>query len=269
MAYDNMFPADNGNGNGNNNAGNADMSHVSGTAGKPKHGGWCSAHPWLTAAIVLFLLATLPSILLGLFVLAIKLAVFALFILVGIAMSAMAVKIIDNILNGDDRPSRNSDATGGRTAMRKSTRDWKSKHSYAPDRMLELADNGNILARDVAAAYDSMLDRLHEAGEDPDIAQAEYVDRMNAMADGIELYVKVQADRDSYPDADALLETIENAADALMEQFDATVRKANLAKTTEAELKMQTIMNATPHDDSETVLDGNADTDGNASINVE
>lgn len=244
MAYEDMPPTCNGEGKNKNDGGNA---------GKFDVGKWCDEHPWMTTGLVLLFVMALPGIIIGLIEAFAKLVMVLVPILMAVGLAVLAVKGFDGMRKG--HASRDA-AAGNEKAS--AARRWKSKDSHAPDSMRKLADGGSVLARNVATAYDSMLERIHEAGGDPDLVQAEYASRMNAMADGIALHDKVRSDMDSYPDADSLLQTVENAADALMDQFDATVRKANLSRTTDAELKMQAIMDATPYDDSGTIFnDGN------------
>ncbi len=202
-----------------------------------------SKYPWLTVFFVLLTITLLPGLLAGALTLTLKIAIAALFILLGFAMTAITVKIIDFSIDVNN-------------ACKKTTnyKPWKIRCSNAPDGLFELASNGSTLASNVAIAYDDMLNKVNEAGANPDDIKNEYASRMDSITDGITMYEKIKVDPNSYPDADKLMVTTQTAVDALIEQFNETVRKTNLSKVTDATLKMQTIVDATPHDDSETIL---------------
>lgn len=202
-----------------------------------------SKYPWLTVFFVLLTITLLPGLLAGALTLTLKIAIAALFILLGFAMTAITVKIIDFSIDVNN-------------ACKKTTnyKPWKIRRSNAPDGLFELASNGSTLASNVAIAYDDMLNKVNEAGANPDDIKNEYASRMDSITDGITMYEKIKVDPNSYPDADKLMVTTQTAVDALIEQFNETVRKTNLSKVTDATLKMQTIVDATPHDDSETIL---------------
>lgn len=202
-----------------------------------------SKYPWLTVFFVLLTITLLPGLLAGALTLTLKIAIAALFILLGFAMTVITVKIIDFSIDVNN-------------ACKKTTnyKPWKIRRSNAPDGLFELASNGSTLASNVAIAYDDMLNKVNEAGANPDDIKNEYASRMDSITDGITMYEKIKVDPNSYPDADKLMVTTQTAVDALIEQFNETVRKTNLSKVTDATLKMQTIVDATPHDDSETIL---------------
>lgn len=217
---------------------------------------WFSKHPWLTVFLILLAITVLPGLIAGALMFTLKLAVVALFILLGFAMTVITVKIIDEILSDISNDADNNKQSNATNACKKTNNNkhWKAKHSNAPDGLLALASNGSTLARNVAIAYDDMLNKVNEAGANPDDIKNEYASRMDSITDGITMYEKIKVDPNSYPDADKLMVTTQTAVNALIEQFNETVRKTNLSKVTDATLKMQTIVDATPHDDSETIL---------------
>lgn len=217
---------------------------------------WFSKHPWLTVFLVLLAITVLPGLIAGALMFTLKLVVVALFILLGFAMTVITVKIIDEILSDISNDANSNQQSNATNACKKTTNNkhWKAKRSNAPDGLLALASNGSTLARNVAIAYDDMLNKVNEAGANPDDIKNEYASRMDSITDGITMYEKIKVDPNSYPDADKLMVTTQTAVDALIEQFNETVRKTNLSKVTDATLKMQTIVDATPHDDSETIL---------------
>lgn len=215
---------------------------------------WFSKHPWLTVFLVLLAITVLPGLIAGALMFTLKLVVVALFILLGFAMTVITVKIIDEILSDISNDANSNQQSNATNACKTYNKHWKAKHSNAPDGLLALASNGSTLARNVAIAYDDMLRKVNEAGANPDDIKNEYASRMDSITDGITMYEKIKVDPNSYPDADKLMVTTQTAVDALIEQFNETVRKTNLSKVTDATLKMQTIVDATPHDDSETIL---------------
>lgn len=215
---------------------------------------WFSKHPWLTVFLALLTITVLPGLIARALMLTLKIAIVALFILLGFAMTVITVKIIDEILSDISNDANSNQQSNATNACKTYNKHWKAKHSNAPDRLLALASNGSTLARNVAIAYDDMLNKVNEAGANPDDIKNEYASRMDSITDGITMYEKIKVDPNSYPDANKLMVTTQTAVDALIEQFNETVRKTNLSKVTDATLKMQTIVDATPHDDSETIL---------------
>ena len=238
-----------------NNANNANMNEsINNKNENHSKLEWFSKHPWLTVFLILLAITVLPGLIAGALMFTLKLAVVALFILLGFAMTVITVKIIDEILSDISNDANSNKQSNATNACKTYNKHWKAKHSNAPDGLLALASNGSTLARNVAIAYDDMLRKVNEARANTDDIKNEYASRMDSITDGITMYEKIMVDPDAYPDADNLMVTTQSAVNALTEQFNETVRKTNLSKVTDATLKMQTIVDATPHDDSETIL---------------
>lgn len=221
-----------------------------------RFGSWAGQHPFMTTGLVIAAIAFGPFLLLALLALLIRLSVYGIAVLCAVLMAYMAVRIVDSII----RHIRTDGSKKDSEKLKDVPDDWKTSQSFAPDRMLKLAKDGLLEAKLVASKYDEMLRLVDEAGKDANMTAAEYSERMKTITDGLEVYAKVLADKEHYPDADNLIDNTRKAVDSLLKQFHETVLEANTGTVFDANLKMQSIIGSEVHDDSEDVVN-NANND--------
>lgn len=221
-----------------------------------KVGSWVGQHPFLSTVIALFALSLVPTV----FMFIIRLSVFSLVIIIGFIMAWVTVTMIDNMLteiSKDSKTTVHTLKTAGKAEMKPDNEivnNWKAKNSYAPDALLELANNGLYEAKRVSAQYDEMLRLVNDAGKDANMIAAEYSSKMTSMTEGLQVYDRVLKNKKAYPDADELIETTRKAVESLINQFHETVLEANRSTVFDTSMKMQTIIDSEKHDVSDEIM---------------